>query len=72
LKSKTGPGAKFKSEQIRDALKNDELTTPELRKRVMDEIGMSRTIFYELLKEATQRNLIFKGISGKWERVLTP
>jgi DNA-binding PadR family transcriptional regulator len=49
------------------------LTTAELRKRVMDNTEMSKTTFYDLLKEAEARGLIAKdGTTDKWERVTHP
>jgi hypothetical protein len=64
-----GPKPKFSAEQLRDLLKNQCLTAAQLRKLAMDETGMSKTMFYQLLKEAEDQKLIIKdGITGTWEK----
>jgi hypothetical protein len=71
--SRPGAQSKYQVEQLADLLANDELTTNEFRLRVMNETGMSKTTFFELLAKALKGNLIWKAkMSNKWERIQTP
>jgi AAA domain len=66
---KPGPQTEFGAERLRTILAGDELSSAELRKRAMDETGMSKSTFYNLLAEAETKKLIIKdGITKKWER----
>jgi AAA domain len=57
---KPGPATKFDVNQIVSALNGDTLSTPQLKKRVVEETGMSRSKFYELLIQAEKRKLLVK------------
>lgn len=52
-------------------LGNDDLTTTELKKRCMEERGMSKSTFYSLLEKAEKKGLIHKDkvIGDRWVRV---
>lgn len=66
-----GPKSEFKPDQLRSILAGDELTAAQFRKKAMDETGMSKSTFYNLLAEAEKRKMIIKdGTNGKWERFL--
>jgi hypothetical protein len=57
---KPGPATKFDVNQTVSALNGDTLSTPQLKKRVVEETGMSRSKFYELLIQAEKRKLLVK------------
>jgi len=64
-----GPKTKFSPGVIGQMLKNQTLATKDLRALVMNETGMSRSLFYDLLKQAEEQKSIIKdGISDTWER----
>jgi hypothetical protein len=68
LKRPGGRPPKFKVQDLVNQLGDDELTTAEFKKRVIDETGMSPTTFYDLKREAEKAGLISQNkISGKWE-----
>jgi hypothetical protein len=67
---KSGPTSKFQPKQIAQILGSQEMTTTNLKKLVMDETGMSKSLFFELLATAQEQKLIAKdGITNTWERV---
>lgn len=66
--AKRGAKPKFGPPILVQWLGNDCLPTGQLRKRVMEQTGMSRSLFYELLKEAEAENLIiWDGATQTWE-----
>jgi hypothetical protein len=60
----TGPQAKYKVKQLLECIGTKTLTTTALRKLVLDETGMEKTTFYELLSEAKKLRLIVVEDNG--------
>ena len=67
-RSKRGPKAKFAPSIIAQLIGKDCLAKTAIRKLVMDETGMSKTVFYELFAAADRQGLIvFDGVAKTWE-----
>jgi hypothetical protein len=65
---KSGPKAKFNPEHLLKLLKG-QVRTKDFSTLVMEKKGMSRALFFELLKEAEQQKLIIRDeIAGTWKR----
>jgi RecA-family ATPase len=67
-KPRRGPQPKFAPSLIAKWLGKDVLSTAQLKSRLFAETGMSKTLFYDLLKEAEAKNLIaWDGQTKTWE-----
>jgi RecA-family ATPase len=67
-RAKPGPKPKFAPSIIAQLIGKDFLSKIQIKKLVMDETGMSKSLFYDLFAEADKGGLIvFDGISKTWE-----
>jgi len=66
--TKRGPTKKFAPSIIAQLIGKDFLSKMQIKKLVMDETGMSKSLFYELFAEAEKVGLIiFDGQTKTWE-----
>lgn len=69
-KPKTGREARFAVSDLLDCLGNGEMKTTEYRAKVMEETGMSKSTFHNLLKSAEEEGKLSKSKrSEKWSAV---
>lgn len=68
LKKPRGRDPKFTVDHLVKCLGNRVLSTADFKKRAMNQIGMSRTVFYELLHKTQAQGLIHQNIDDEtWE-----
>ena len=65
------PGRKRKCDekQLFDLLPRDGLKGSDWMDQAKEELGVGRTVFYELVKKLSEGNLVFKHEDGSWQRM---